>query len=223
MIITIDGPSGTGKSTVAKELAKALGIEHFDTGALYRALCWHLLDQHVAPSDQAQLSLSLESFNYQVRTDRGQKRYIVGEVDVTEAIRHPDITAIVSEVSALREVREALMPLQLDFSKHHDAVFEGRDLGTVVFPHADLKFFLTAKAEVRAKRRLSELESQFPDRKPSFAKTLDEIKARDEYDEGRAIAPLKMADDGILIETSDLSIQEVVKKMKHYADAKRVP
>ena len=129
-------------------------------------------------------------------------------------IRSPEVTAIVSEVSALKEVREALKPLQINFSKEIDAVFEGRDLGTVVFPHADIKFYLIARPEVRAERRYKELQQKFPDQTFSRQKTLQEIESRDKSDSTREIAPLRQADDAILVDTSDLTVEEVVLKLR---------
>lgn len=219
MIITIDGPSGTGKSTVARGLADALGITYFDTGALYRAISWQILKEGISYHEKEELLELLKAFSYRIQTIDGEKRYFVGNTDVTIAIRGPEVTAIVSEVSALKEVREALKPLQIDFSKEIDVVFEGRDLGTVVFPHADVKFFLVARPEVRAERRYKELQKKFPNQTFSQEKTLQEIESRDNSDSNRKIAPLKQADDVVLVDTSDLTIKEVVQKLKEIVQA----
>lgn len=216
MIITIDGPSGTGKSTTARGLAEALGITYFDTGALYRAISWKLLQEEISYQNKEALNALLKSFTFRIRTVEGRKRYFVGNFDVTEPIRSPEVTAIVSEVSALKEVRDALKPMQINFSKEMDVVFEGRDLGTVVFPHADFKFFLTARPEVRAERRFNELKKRFPDKTFSLEKTLEEIKERDQSDSTREIAPLRQAEDAILVDTSDLTVEEVVGKMEGF-------
>ncbi len=214
MIITIDGPSGTGKSTVARGLADSLGITYFDTGALYRAISWKILKEGVSYHEKEGLLALLKAFSYRIQAIGGEKHYFVGNTDVTMAIRSSEVTAIVSEVSALKEVREALKPLQVNFSKEIDVVFEGRDLGTVVFPHADVKFYLIARPEVRAQRRYKELQKKFPDQVFSQEKTLQEIESRDKSDSSRKIAPLKQADDAILVDTSDLTIEEVVQKLK---------
>jgi len=221
MIITIDGPSGTGKSTVAKGLAAALNITYFDTGALYRAISWKLLESKVSYQNKEDLQKLLSGFSFNIRVKEGEKRYFVGSVDVTSAIRTPEVTAIVSEVSALKEVRDALKPIQVNFSKEMDVVFEGRDLGTIVFPHADVKFFLTARPDVRANRRFLELQKKFPTKTFSLEKTLKDIEERDAYDSSREIAPLKKADDAILIDTSDLTIAEVIEKMKMMTQEKK--
>lgn len=222
MIITIDGPAGTGKSTTAKKLADAIGFTYFDTGALYRAICWQILETEISYQNEAALSKLLKAFTFRVRLINGDKRYFVGNKDVTEAIRSKEVTAIVSEVAALKRVRDALKPIQVNFSKEIDVVFEGRDLGTVVFPHAQLKFFLTAQPETRAKRRYRELIQKFPDQVFSYETILKEIKERDAYDSEREHAPLKQAEDAISIDTSDLSIEEVTDKLKSiYLEKKR--
>lgn len=219
MIITIDGPSGTGKSTVARGLADALEITYFDTGALYRAISWQILKEGISYHEKEELRALLKAFSYRIQTVDGEKHYFVGNTDVTVAIREPAVTAIVSEVSALKEVREALKPLQINFVKEMDVVFEGRDLGTVVFPHADVKFFLVARPEVRAERRYKELQKKFPNQTFSQEKTLQEIESRDNSDSNRKIAPLKQADDAVLVDTSDLTIKEVVQKLKEIVQA----
>lgn len=214
MIITIDGPAGTGKSTTAQKLADAIGFTYFDTGALYRGISWQILETGISYQDEKALSKLLKNFSFRIRLIKGSKRYFVGDEDVTKAIRSKEVTAIVSEVAALKKVRDALKPLQINFSKKIDVVFEGRDLGTVVFPHAHLKFFLTARSEVRAKRRYLELVQKFPNQTFSYETILKEIQERDTYDSTREYAPLKQAEDAILVDTSDLTIEEVTAKLK---------
>lgn len=214
MIITIDGPAGTGKSTTARSLADAIGFTYFDTGALYRGISWQILETGISYQDDEALSKLLKTFSFRIRLINGNKRYFVGNMDVTEAIRSKSVTAIVSEVAALKKVRDVLKPLQVNFSKEIDVVFEGRDLGTVVFPHAHLKFFLTARPEIRAKRRYRELSEKFPDQTFSYKTILKEIQERDAYDSGREHAPLKQAEDAILIDTSDFTVEEVTNQLK---------
>jgi len=222
MIITIDGPAGTGKSTTAQKLADAIGFTYFDTGALYRAISWQILETGISYENDAALSKLLKSFSFRIRLIEGNKRYFVGNEDVTKVIRSKEVTAIVSEVAALKKVRDALKPLQVNFSKEIDVVFEGRDLGTVVFPHAHLKFFLTARPEIRAKRRYRELVQKFPNQTFSYETILKEIQERDSYDSTREHAPLKQAEDAILVDTSDLTIEEVTDKLKQiYLEKKR--
>lgn len=213
-IITIDGPAGTGKSTVAKYLAATLGFTYFDTGALYRAISWKVLQEKLQLDDAKALENLLSTFSFHIKKESLETLYFVGEIDVTIAIRTKEVTAIVSKVSALNRVREALKPIQLSIAKEGNTVFEGRDLGTVVFPNADLKFFLTARLEVRAERRYQELKKKFPTQPVSFDKILKEIEKRDRFDSDREIAPLKQAQDAILVDTSSLEIHQVVDQMK---------
>jgi cytidylate kinase len=211
MIITIDGPAGTGKSTVAKKLAETLGFAYFDTGALYRAISWKILQEKISLTDREKLEEILYQFSFCQEKDR----YFVNGEDVTAVIRSQAVTEIVSEVSAMKVVRDALKPIQIEFSKKGSVVFEGRDLGTVVFPHAEIKFFLTASPEVRAKRRLKELR-RLGASSVTLEKVLEDIHERDRFDSGREIAPLKKPSDAIVIDTTHLSIEEVVNTLKKY-------
>ncbi|WP_420421888.1 (d)CMP kinase [Simkania sp.] len=222
MIVTIDGPSGTGKSTVAEQLAERLGYTYFDTGALYRAISWKILHDDIVLSDLKAIEKMLQTFSFHVETHEGRKTYKVDTHDVTKAIRSQEVTAIVSEVSAMKCVRDAMRPLQELFSHEGPTVFEGRDLGTVVFPHAQVKFFLTASASVRAERRLKDLQQKFPDRASEFSyeDILQKIQERDAYDSSRKLAPLKQADDAILVDTSQMTIDEVVATLENYVKEK---
>ena len=209
-VITIDGPAGTGKSSVAKGLAEVLGFSYFDTGALYRAITWKVIQENIPLDDHKKLNTLLKTFSFHIK----EGHYFVGDEDVTKAIRSKEVTALVSEVSAMSKVRDMLKPIQIAVAKETDVVIEGRDLGTVIFPHADLKFFLTARAEVRADRRFKELQKKFPEQEISFEKILKDIQERDRFDSNRAVAPLKQAEDAAFIDTSDLNIQEVIDEMK---------
>jgi len=222
MIVTIDGPAGTGKSTVAKKLAEALGFIYFDTGALYRAISWKVLHDKIPLSDETSIEKMLKTFSFHVETDQNQKHYLVDGHDVTTAIRSKEVTDIVSEVSAMKSVRDAMRPLQTMFSEEGSTVFEGRDLGTVVFPEADVKFFLTARSEVRAKRRLKEMQQKFSARAAEFSydEILQNLQSRDKYDSTRDLAPLKQATDAILVDTSDLRVEEVVSILREYVKDK---
>ncbi len=214
MIITIDGPSGTGKSTAAQGLATALGISHFDTGALYRSIAWKVLQEGIPFDDDKNLNELLKHFEFHTRSVSGKKRYFVGESDVSDAIRTQEVSDATSLLSTKKIIRDALKPLQINFAKEESAVFEGRDLGTIVFPDADAKFFLTARPEVRAERRLKELVEKFPERIFTFDQVLAATLERDQTDSEREIAPLKQADDAHLIDTSDLTIKQVIEAMK---------
>ena len=218
MIITIDGPSGTGKTTVARDLANRLNFTYFDTGAMYRAFTWLMLERHIDISDLAAIQNCLKEFDYKIVENQAEKRYFVGQKDVTQAIRSQAVTQFVSEVSALRQVRAFLLEFQYRFSENQNAVFEGRDLGTVVFPNADLKIFLDANPQARAKRRMQELLLKQPQEFKGLSKEqmLADIMRRDAYDSSRELAPLKCPSDALKIDTTDLSIDQVVDRIVNY-------
>lgn len=221
MIITIDGPIATGKSTIAKALARELGYIYFDTGAMYRCLTYAILKNHINPDDTAQLANFLNSFRFDIKIKQGEKHYFVDNEDITDKIRKEEVTANVSKISAIKEVREKLVSLQQKCAVGVNAVFEGRDMGTVVFPNAPLKIFLTGRPEVRAKRRYDELKAKFPDETQDLTlqQTLDEISKRDAYDSTREISPLKQAPDAYVVDTSDLSIEDIVMQILEHKDA----
>jgi cytidylate kinase len=214
MIITIDGPSGTGKSTVAKGVAKKLGFTFFDTGAMYRSFAYLIIKEGKDPADQEIVNNLLPHFQYSIRAiNDGERHYFVGDEDVTHCIRTQEIGMAASLIATYPKVREAMVKIQRDFGSNVDAVFEGRDMGTVVFPDADLKIFLTAKAEVRAERRYRELLHKFPDLSMTKEEILSEIEERDNADSTREISPLKQAKDAILIDTSTLSVHQVIDQI----------
>ncbi len=214
MIITIDGPSGTGKSTVAKKVAEALGFSFFDTGAMYRAVTLFMLKKNIPIKDLKAIEHLLENFAFRIEEKNGKKRYFVGSEDVTETIRSREVTSHVSAVSAIPIVRQKIWGIQRRFGEQMDGVFEGRDMGSTVFPTADLKIYLTARPEIRAERRFKELEKTgtWP---PGLTheEILKEIMARDEADSTRELSPLKKPSDAVEIDTSDLTLDQVVKKI----------
>lgn len=218
MIITIDGPSGTGKSTVAKRVAESLHFAYFDTGAMYRSFAWVMIHKKIALSDESSIESLLENFIFRVQGEGKEKHYFVAQQDVTKEIRSREVTALVSAVSALPAVRKALWKIQRSFAQQGNAVFEGRDLGTVVFPHAEVKIFLNARPEIRAQRRLDEIKEKNPSEAASMdhQKMLKDIMRRDELDSTRTLAPLKKPEDAFEIDTSDLSIDEVVEAILKY-------
>ncbi|MBS0634484.1 MAG: (d)CMP kinase [Verrucomicrobia bacterium] len=209
MIITIDGPAGTGKSTVAKNLAEDLGYTYFETGAMYRAITYAIIKYKVDYNDKTALKAFLDSHPVTIRTRFNDKYYIVGDEDVTGYIRSKEVTDLVSAISAIGDVRETLVTSQRELAKGVNAVFEGRDMGTVVFPDADVKIFLTASSEVRAKRRYNELIAKNPSLTITLDEVLQDINRRDAYDASRDISPMRPADDAIIIDTSTLSADEV--------------
>ncbi len=204
MIVTIDGPAGSGKSTAARELARRLGFRFLDTGAMYRAVAWACLDRRV-PLDDAE---TVAEVARGLRIEFDNDRVLADGRDVTEAIRTPAVTEAASVVATNPQVREALAAKQRAIGRRGDIVTEGRDQGTVVFPDAEVKFFLTAGPEVRARRRQQELAAK--GQSVPLAAVLEQIHQRDRRDETRASGPLRPADDAIRIDTSDLSPTEVL-------------
>ena len=216
MIIAIDGPSGTGKSTVAKGIAHHLGFTFFDTGAMYRSMAWFLQQREISCEDQEKVCALLPEFQFEIKTSGNEtKRYFVNGTDVTDQIRSQQISSLASQVAIIPEVRKALVKIQRKFGSASNTVFEGRDMGTVVFPDADLKIYLTANSKTRAERRYRELLNKFPDLADSLdpAQILKDIDERDHNDMTREVSPLKQAPDAILIDTSNLSVEEVVAKV----------
>jgi cytidylate kinase len=209
-IIAIDGPAGAGKSTVARLVASRLGYILVDTGAMYRAvaLAAKRRDVEFGPEvgDVARSLLATLSF---VRADDGSVRVLFGAEDVSSLIRTPEMSLGASTVSAHAEVRDALLSLQRNAGKDGGVVLEGRDIGTVVFPDAEAKFFLTATPEVRAQRRFEELQAK-GDLAVTFEQTLADVHKRDAQDSGRAVAPLRPADDAVLVDSSTMNIDETV-------------
>jgi len=204
-VIAIDGPAGSGKSTVARLLAARLGCLYLDTGAMYRAVAYLALRDGVALDDAASLTALTRSAHISF-TPEG--RVLAGDVDVSEEIRRPSVSAAVSEVSAHAAVREILVGEQRRLARDGDCVMEGRDIGTVVFPDAAVKIYLTADPDVRAERRRKELIAK--GEHTSSAETLAAIEARDRFDAGREVAPLRVADDAVVVDTTALGIDEVV-------------
>lgn len=221
-VIAIDGPAGAGKSTVARNLAKALGFVLVDTGAIYRAVALATTragiprDREDAVARLAEDLLRRNALVFHRDPELGMRVLLEG-ADVSEAIRTPEMGLGASEVSVHPQVRAALLGLQRQAGASGGVVLEGRDIGTVVFPDAELKFFLTASPEVRAKRRHAELSQK--DGAPTLAETLSQVIERDRKDETRAVAPLRRADDAVLVDSSELDFDGVVAKMLEHVRA----
>ena len=207
MIVAIDGPGGSGKTTVAKLVAKKLGFFYLDTGAIYRALTLKLMKEGVSLNDPLAVSQAIDRTSIEFRDDRV---FLDGE-DVTLAIRDPEVDKVVSLVAKIPVVREKLLPLQRELVKGRNSVVEGRDMGTVVFPEAEVKVFLTASLSERASRRWRELLSKGKD--ASLEDVLNDLKRRDDIDSNRDVAPLKVAPDAVIIDTTYKSVDEVVEEV----------
>ena len=211
--IAIDGPAGAGKSTIAKRLAKELGFYYVDTGAIYRTVAYFMDLLDISPKDVDGVSRYIDELTVEIEYDEeGLQHMIMNGMDVTNDIRTPDISQKASLISAHAVVRDMLLDMQRDVAKKHNVIMDGRDIGTVVLPRANVKIFLTASAEVRAQRRY--LEQQAKGSKDSFEKVLAEIVMRDHQDSTRAIAPLKQAKDAVLVDTSALDIDGAVAAIR---------
>ena len=219
--IAIDGPAGAGKSTIAKRLAKELGYYYVDTGAIYRTVAYFLDLWGVSPKDIDNVNRYIDELTVGIEYDAdGLQHMIMNGMDVTGEIRTQDISQKASLVSAHPCVREMLLDMQQDVAKAHNVIMDGRDIGPVVLPKADVKIFQTADPEVRAKRRYEELIAK--GQKANFETILKEIKQRDYQDTHREIAPLKMARDSVKVDTSGLDIDQVVAEIKAIA-GKKIP
>ncbi len=211
--IAIDGPAGAGKSTIAKRLAKELGYQYVDTGAIYRTVAYFLDLLGVSPKDVDGVERYIDELTIRIEYDAdGLQHMIMNGMDVTHDIRTQDISQKASLVSAHKVVRDVLLDMQRDVAKQYNVIMDGRDIGTVVLPKADVKIFLTATAEVRAQRRTKELLEK--GQKADYTTILKEIQQRDYQDTHRAIAPLKQARDAAKLDTSDLDIEGVVAAMR---------
>ena len=215
LLITIDGPAGAGKTTVSRALADRLGYRYIDTGALYRAVALAVKTRGCNPENDDELKQLCSELELAFAETENGLRLLSNDEDITDRIRTAEITMLASAVSARTVVREYLLDFQRNLGRQKAAVFEGRDMGTVVFPQADLKFFLVASARTRAQRRYDELKSK-------TTQTLEEvsrdIQRRDQNDSTREVAPLKPAEDAIVIDSTDLNVDEVVELMVSYIE-----
>ncbi len=215
MVITIDGAAGVGKTSTAKELAKRLGYQYFDTGAMYRAVTLFFIRENVDLSSRSEVVKSLDSIKLNIDfSSESEMQIFLDEDDISLKIRSQEVTSKVSAVSALKDVREMMVNIQRSFTANGNFVVEGRDIGTVVFPDAKYKFYLQADYDIRAERRLADFE------KLNEAKNINEIKEdlekRDKYDSSRKLSPLKKPDNAIIIDTTLCTFEEQVYKiLKH--------
>lgn len=211
LIIAIDGPSGAGKSTLAKHLAKELGFTYMDTGAMYRALALKVLREGVDLADDAAMARLIDSTTVDLQPADGAVRVLLDGADVAGEIRTPQVSQMASKASALPAVRARLLELQREMGRRGSVVAEGRDIGTVIFPNAEVKIFLQASAAERARRRFAELQAT--GEAVRLDETLREIEERDQRDSGRDLAPLRQAEDALLIDSSSLDADQVMARV----------
>ena len=219
--IAIDGPAGAGKSTIAKRLAAELGYMYVDTGAIYRTVAYFFDLWGVAQKDIDGISRYIDELTVGIEYDEnGLQHMIMNGMDVTDDIRTQDISQKASLISAHAIVREMLLDMQRDVAKRHNVIMDGRDIGTVVLPKANVKIFLTASAEVRAKRRTEELTAK--GQKANYNQILKEIQQRDYQDTHREVAPLKLARDSVKVDTSEMDLDQVIAEIKTIV-GKKIP
>lgn len=210
--IAIDGPAGAGKSTIAKAVAKQLGWLYVDTGAMYRAAGLAALRKNISISrDHEAVENMLPTLDIQLGYENGVQRIFLQGEDVSEAIRSPEASLAASDISAIGAVRKALLSKQQEIAERTDVVMDGRDIGTVVLPDAQVKLFITASPHARAQRRWKELSEK--GKQVPFEQVLKEMEYRDEQDSSRAVAPLKMAEDAVLVDTSKLTLEESIERV----------
>ena len=212
--IAIDGPAGAGKSSIAKAVAKKLGFIYVDTGALYRAIGVNALKHDISTTDSEKVVALLPETVVELKYIDGTQCVFLNGEDVSETIRLPEASMAASNVSAIPEVRTFLLDLQRDMAKKNNVIMDGRDIGTVILPDAEYKFFLTATAEVRADRRFKELKEKGIE--VDYKQLLDEIIQRDYNDSHRATAPLKQAEDAILVDSSEMTLEESINAILSY-------
>lgn len=216
--IAIDGPSGAGKSTIAKALAESLGFIYVDTGAIYRTVGLYMEQHGVSTEDTEGIIRNLPDVRFELKYEDGTQKMYLGDEDVSDRIRTPLIAKYASVVSAVPAVRAFLLETQKKLARENNVIMDGRDIGTVILPNADVKIFLTASAEARAKRRVAQLAEK--GEVVSFAEILASIEERDARDSGRDVAPLKPAEDAVTLDTSDYTLEESIAAAKRIVDEK---
>jgi cytidylate kinase len=217
-IIAIDGPAGSGKGTITKIVAKKLGFINIDTGAMFRCVALEMLRNNVGLDDEESIKEILNNIDIELKNENDNQKILLDGENVSLKIRTEEVSKFASSVSTIPIVRENLLNLQRKIAEGKNVIMEGRDIGTVVFPNADVKIYLDASAEERAKRRYKQNEANGLE--SDYNQILNEIKVRDERDSTRAIAPLKKADDAILVDSTNMSIEQVVEKILEIANEK---
>jgi len=221
LTIAIDGPSGAGKSTVARALAKRLGYIYIDTGAMYRSVALRVKEKLISPEDESALSRLASSLHITLIAEGEEIHVFCDGQDVTEAIRTPEISRLASHISKQKGVREALVRMQREMGKEGGVILEGRDIGTVVFPDAEVKFYLDAESDERARRRYDEMVEKGVE--VDFKETQEELVQRDHNDMHRDHSPLKKANDAVYIDSTHRSVEEIVEEMNRIVESKDFP
>ena len=213
MIVAVDGPAGSGKGTVTKEIEKELGFLNLDTGATYRCVALEVLRKRLDLDDKEKIIEIANNIDIKINNTRDKDIILLNNEDVSKEIRTKEVTAIVSQVSSIIPVREKMVEVQRKLAKGKDVIVEGRDIGTVVFPNADIKIYLDASEEIRAKRRYEENLQNGMDM--TYEEVLENVKMRDYNDMNKKVGALKKADDAIIIDSTNLTISQVVEKLKY--------
>ena len=218
-VVAIDGPAGAGKSTLAKRLAKELNIAYIDTGAMYRACALYAIESGINPKvDSPELRSLLETAEIDFRTVKGEQKIFLNDIDVSREIREPHISTGASDISVLPFVRDMLVTMQRNLAKGKPVLMDGRDIGTNVFPNAEVKVFLTADVAERANRRFLELQQKGDD--STYEKVLEDMIARDEQDQNREYAPLRQAEDAHLLDTTKMDLEQSFVALCQYTQEK---
>ena len=218
LAIAIDGPAGAGKSSVSKLLAKALGYTYLDTGAMYRAVTYEAMKKGL--TDKGEIAHMAEGLNMEVAPGEGSMHVLIDGEDITACLRTPEVSARVSEIAAIGGVRTAMVTLQRKIACKGGIILDGRDIGTVVLPDADLKIFLTASVKKRAERRFEEFRSKYPD--IMLDEVEKEIETRDWKDSHREVSPLRPAEDAVLVDNSDITLEETAQLLMGMAEKKEI-
>lgn len=218
-IVAIDGPAGTGKGTITSLLAKEMGLVNIDTGATYRCVALYMLQNQIKLEEKEKIIQSLDKIQIDMKNQEGKQTVFLNGEEVTKEIRSKEVTQIVSQVSSIKEVRFAMVEVQRNLAKGKDVIMEGRDITTYVFPNADVKIYLDAEEEERAKRRYKEMQEKGIEM--NYEEVLKNIQIRDKNDKEKEIGALKIAEDAIYIDTTNLTIEEGKEKIKQIIEEKR--
>lgn len=218
-VVAIDGPAGTGKGTITSLISKEMGLVNIDTGATYRCVALYAIRNNIKLEETEKIIASLENIQIDMKNENGEQKVFLNGEDVSKEIRSKEVTLIVSQVSSIKEVRYKMVDIQRNLAKGKNVIMEGRDITTVVFPNADVKIYMDAEEGERAKRRYKELQEK--DIEMSYEEVLKNIQIRDKNDKEKEVGALKIAEDAIYLDTTNLSIEEVKDKVKEIILSKK--